>query len=355
MAPGSGGRAHDGVDLDALNSHWRLAIHAAQDALQAVARCEGPLHFPGPELHDHVARLARERGTTARLLDAIAREEHLRLRRELDAPWADRHMLGLDDGIAACVFDLDGVLTGSEAVHSAAWAETFDPPLARRAERTGERFGPYRPFTARDYVEHIHGRPRVEGIHAFLASRGIRLPEGAPNDPPGTETVYGLANRKNDALARHLEREGVTAFEGSLLFLQYAAEAEVPCAVVTASANARAILSRAGLSSLVGPIVDGNAMSARALRRKPAPDTLEAACEALGVPPAHTAAFETTLAGLRAAQGAGIGLVVGVERPGRPDSLAPADLVVRDLAELLDPVLTADGFPARRRVAASRG
>jgi beta-phosphoglucomutase-like phosphatase (HAD superfamily) len=35
-------------------------------------------------------------------------------------------MLGLPDGVRACLFDLDGVLTQTAKVHAAAWKEMFD-------------------------------------------------------------------------------------------------------------------------------------------------------------------------------------------------------------------------------------
>ena len=71
------------------------------------------------------------------------------------------------------------MLTASADLHAAAWREAFDPLLAGRVERTGERFAPFMPFDPRtDYYRHLHARPRLEGVQAFLASRGIRLPEG---------------------------------------------------------------------------------------------------------------------------------------------------------------------------------
>ncbi len=110
--------------------------------------------------------------------------------------------------------------------HAAAWAAALDELLGHRMEAVGERFAPFRPFDPRtDYYRHLRGRPRLDGIHAFLASRGIRLPEGRPNDPPGAETIHGLANRKDEALLERPHREGVHAFTGSLLYLEGLGEA----------------------------------------------------------------------------------------------------------------------------------
>ena len=139
------------------------------------------LRFPKAELHERAGRLAQERKDTARLLDSIAREEHVRLDHALSTPRVTRRMLGLPQEVRACVFDLEGVLAGSSRLHAAAWAETLDEFLSRRVETMGERFAPYRPFDQGvEYERYIQGMPRLQGVHAFLASRGIRLPEEAP-------------------------------------------------------------------------------------------------------------------------------------------------------------------------------
>lgn len=234
------------------------------------------------------------------------------------------------------MFNLDGVLIGSAALHVAAWAETFDEFISARIERTGGQFAPFNPLG--DYPSHIHGKPRLEGVRAFLASRGISLPAGDPGDPPGTETVHGLANRKSAALTRRLDEQGVTAFQGSRRYLEAARDAGVHRAVVSASANTQTILDRAGLADLIEDCVDGNTMLAERLRGRPAPDTLLAACRQLGVEPERAAVFETSPAGVAAARAGGFGLVVGVDRTGRAEVLraAGADLVVTGLTELLE-------------------
>lgn len=330
------------ADLDALSAHWRLVFDAAADALQAAERCGRSLDLPKAELNERAGRLAREREETAQLLDGIARDEHVRLRHRLSAPRATRRMLGLPEDVLGCVFDVEGVLAGSAKIHAAAWAETFDELLLRRFESRGERFGPFRPFDPEiDYYEHIHGKPRLEGVHAFLAVSGIRLPEGHPDDQPGAETVYGLANRKNEALLRRLEREGVAAFAGARQYLEGAREAGLRCAVVSASANTRAILDRAGLAALIDECVDGNTIVAERLRSTPEPDTLLAACRLLDVPPQRAAAYETSLAGVEGGRAADLGFVIAVDRRGRADTLREhgADCVVTDLTVLLDPTI----------------
>ena len=110
----------------------------------------------------------------------------------------------------ACLFDLDGVLTNTAAVHNGAWTEMFDTYLRERAERTGEEFVPFDPKV--DYPKYVDGKPRADGVRDFLASRGIYLPEGTADDTPGAEAVHGLANRKNEALLRRFDGAGVEEF-----------------------------------------------------------------------------------------------------------------------------------------------
>ena len=182
----------------------------------------------------------------------------------------------------------------------------------------------------------ITGRPRLTGVRAFLASRGISLPEGNPDDPPGTDTVYGVANRKNVALQRRLDHEGVSAYAGSRSYLEAARMIGLRTAVVSASVNTAIILERAGLAELIDQRIDGTTIETERLRPKPAPDTLFAACQRLDVEPRRTAAFETTAAGIAAAREADFRLVVGIDRDGTGDTLhaSDTDLFIKDLADL---------------------
>jgi beta-phosphoglucomutase-like phosphatase (HAD superfamily) len=74
--------------------------------------------------------------------------------------------LGLPDAIHGCLFDLDGVLTKTAAVHDAAWKEMFDSYLRERARQTGQQFVPFDPV--RDYDEYVNGKPRADGTRSFL-------------------------------------------------------------------------------------------------------------------------------------------------------------------------------------------
>jgi beta-phosphoglucomutase family hydrolase len=244
--------------------------------------------------------------------------------------------LGLPDGIKACLFDLDGVLTQTAKVHAAAWTQMFDEYLRRRAERAGEEFVAFDPRD--DYDKYVDGKPRYDGVRSFLESRGIELPEGSADDPPTAETVCGLGNRKNELVLKLIEEQGVEPYEGSVRYVQAAVDAGLRRAVVSSSANCRAVLESAGILDRFEEIVDGNTLQERRLNGKPAPDTFLAAAEALSVPAAEAAVFEDALSGVEAGRAGSFGIVVGVDRVGQAEALREhgADVVVEDLAELLD-------------------
>ncbi|MEU9553972.1 HAD family hydrolase [Streptomyces fumanus] len=238
--------------------------------------------------------------------------------------------LGLPETILACLFDLDGVVTKTAVVHAAAWKETFDAFLR---ERDGDGF---RPFTDADYGEYVDGRPRADGVRTFLASRGIELPEGAPDDPPDARTVNGLGNRKNDLLLKKIRTDGVEAYDGTLRYLAAVRAAGLRTAIVSSSANTVDVLRSIDAEHLFDTRIDGVVARERGLPGKPRPDTFLAAARDLGVEPSRAAVFEDALAGMDAGRSGHFGYVVGVDRVGQTDALYAhgADRVVRDLAEL---------------------
>jgi beta-phosphoglucomutase family hydrolase len=244
--------------------------------------------------------------------------------------------IGLPDGIQACLFDLDGVLTQTAKVHAAAWKQMFDGYLRDRAEASGEEF---RPFDARDdYDEYVDGKPRADGVRSFLESRGIELPEGEADDPPDAETVAGLGNRKNKIVLKLIDEHGVDPYEGSVRYVRAAIDAGLRRAVVSSSANCRAVLEAAGIEDLFEEIVDGRVATEEGLAGKPAPDTYLAGARKLGVQPSAAAVYEDALAGVESGRAGDFGYVVGVDRVGQAAALREhgADIVVSDLAELLD-------------------
>jgi beta-phosphoglucomutase family hydrolase len=244
-------------------------------------------------------------------------------------------MFGLPDGVKACLFDMDGVVTQTAVVHAAAWKEMFDEFLRARAKSTGTEFVPFDAHA--EYDAYVDGKPRLDGTRSFLESRGIELPEGKPDDPPGTPTIYGLSNRKNDLVLAKLAQGGVQVYEGTVTYIRSVRDKGIATAIVSSSANTKQILDSAGLADLFDVRVDGLIATERGLRGKPAPDTFLAAATELHLTATQAAVFEDALAGVEAGRAGHFALVVGVDRVGQADGLSKhgADIVVKDLAELL--------------------
>ncbi|TYO95846.1 HAD superfamily hydrolase (TIGR01509 family)/beta-phosphoglucomutase family hydrolase [Geothermobacter ehrlichii] len=235
----------------------------------------------------------------------------------------------------AVLFDLDGVLTATAKIHAICWKRMFDSFLKRWA---AERKMSFEPFdSVRDYHEYVDGRLRYDGVRSFLASRGIELPDGSPDDSPERETVCGLGNRKDAMVGEILASERVDVFEGSIRLVRWLRQQGLATAVVSASKNCPAVLRAAGIEDLFDQRIDGHVASDLGLPGKPAPDTYLKAAELLSVPPAEAVVVEDAISGIEAGRNGGFGLVIGVDRQGDAERLAAAgaDIVVRDLVELL--------------------
>jgi beta-phosphoglucomutase family hydrolase len=244
--------------------------------------------------------------------------------------------LGLPDGVQACLFDLDGVLTQTAKIHAASWKEMFDGYLREWATKHDQPFRPFDPVA--DYDQYVDGKPRYDGVHSFLAARGIEIPEGDESDSAAEKTVHGLGNRKNEIVLRLIREEGVEAYAGSVRYVRAAREAGFRRAVVSSSTNCREVLVAARIEDLFEQRIDGLVAHRDHLQGKPAPDTFLAGAKALGVAPGQAAVFEDALAGVAAGRAGGFACVVGVDRVGQADELRAhgADIVVGDLAELLE-------------------
>jgi alpha,alpha-trehalase len=237
--------------------------------------------------------------------------------------------------IQAVIFDMDGVVTQTATVHAAAWKRLFDDYLERRARREGRAF---RPFDAdEDYRLHVDGKPRHDGVRDFLASRGIALPWGRPQDPSDAETVCGLGNRKNRYFVQEVEQQGVQAFPSTIVLVRALRRAGVRTAVISASRNATRILEAAGARQLFEAQVDGGVAEQMGLAGKPDPAVFLEAARRLRVEPDHAAVVEDALAGVEAGRRGSFALVIGIDRSGRHPSAMRAhgaDVVVSDLAEV---------------------
>lgn len=236
----------------------------------------------------------------------------------------------------AVLFDLDGVLTSTARIHARCWKATFDEFLARRAADKREALQPF--DIDDDYKRHVDGKPRYEGVRSFLASRKISLPDGSPADPPNDDTACGLGNRKDELVKAAIDHGEVEAYSGSVALLRQLRQRGIRTAVVSSSNHCEQVLRAAGIAELFQARVDGLVAAELGLRGKPAPATFLKAAQMLGATPARAVVVEDAMAGVQAGRAGGFGLVIGVDREGNGDALRAhgADVVVADLAELID-------------------
>lgn len=234
----------------------------------------------------------------------------------------------------AVIFDMDGVITQTAAVHSLAWKKMFDEYLHYRENKYRE---PFHEFThAADYLSFVDGRPRYMGVEAFLKSRGINIPFGEPRDEPGKETVCGLGNRKNEFFNKVLEEDGVGVYDSTIKLIEELLRRGVKLGVATSSKNGAPILESAGIAGLFEACVDGVVSARLGLKGKPEPDIFTTASDNLGVKPHRAIVVEDAVSGVQAGRKGNFGLVIGVARENNAQELIRhgADFVVADLSEL---------------------
>ncbi len=234
--------------------------------------------------------------------------------------------------VQAVVFDTDGVIVDSTALHSGAWQEAFDPCLAAAGQP---------PFDATaEYLRWVDGKSRVDGAADLLASRGLRLPLGDPSDRPGTTTVHAVAAGKERAFLRRLAEQPAPVCPGFPPLARVLRARGTVLAAVSSSRHAPKLLERAGVNGMFATLVTGDDAARMHLRSKPSPALFLEACHRLGVAAARSAVVEDALAGVEAGRAGGFRLVIGVDhgtQAGHEADLRThgADLVVRDLRDLV--------------------
>ena len=236
----------------------------------------------------------------------------------------------------AILFDLDGVITRTAAVHAAAWQAMFDEFLQRLTAREGQS-PRFRPFDVRaDYAAYVDGKPRYAGVQSFLESRDIHLPYGDPDDPPTRETVCGLGNLKNEMFLKQIHQTGVKAFPASVRLLHKLRAAGFKTAIVSSSESCQEIIQSVGIEALFDTRVDGRVSAELGLKGKPNPDIFVQAAKNLAVDLQRAVVVEDALSGVEAGRAGGFGLVLGVDRLGQAAALKAhgADVVINDLCEV---------------------
>jgi beta-phosphoglucomutase family hydrolase len=239
------------------------------------------------------------------------------------------------DQFDAVLFDLDGVLTATAKVHAACWKRVFDAFLVERAKAAGKQFEPFR--IDPDYYLHVDGKPRYDGVRDFLSSRGIWLPEGSREDPPGHDTVCALGNGKDELVAEMMESEGVDAYEDAVLLVRRLRQLGIKTGVVSSSRHCARALEAAGIAELFEVRVDGQVIQELGLPGKPAPDSFLEAARRLQTPPHRTAVVEDAISGIKAGRAGHFALVIGVSRKNDAAALmeSGAHVVLTDLRDLM--------------------
>lgn len=234
----------------------------------------------------------------------------------------------------AVIFDLDGVITKTALVHSAAWKKMFDDYLHDRAVTLGETF---KEFThTGDYLPYVDGKPRYKGVQSFLESRGIALPMGDQNDAPGYHSICALGNSKNEAFNEVLERDGVEVYHSTVNLIYELRKNNIRVGVASSSKNCEEVLRKAGILNLFETRVDGVVSAAIGLKGKPEPDIFTVAAKNLGVDVHEAVVVEDAVSGVQAGNKGNFGLVIGIAREENEQELLAngADFVVKDLEEI---------------------
>ncbi|MEM8853932.1 MAG: beta-phosphoglucomutase family hydrolase [Pseudomonadota bacterium] len=218
----------------------------------------------------------------------------------------------------AALFDMDGVITNTAIVHEAAWTDAFAPVLSSAEEP---------PFTHEDYRLHVDGKPRKDGIRAFLLSRNIGFDD---------VLVDTIAKDKNAAFLQRIDERGVAVLPGAVDTLAQFRLAGLKLGLFTASRNAPRVLAKANLAGLFDAVVDGAVATKMGLSGKPQPDVPLACAAQLGVTPARCILFEDAVAGIKAGLAGHFGQVVGISGEADAKVLrdAGAQTIVRSLADV---------------------
>jgi len=230
----------------------------------------------------------------------------------------------------AIIFDLDGVITKTAAVHAIAWKKMFDEYLQERAKISGEEFVEF-DFT-NDYLPYVDGKPRCDGVKDFLVSRNIHLELGTPEDDIEQETVCGLGNRKNKAFNEVLDKDGVQVFESTVELIHQLKNEGIRVGVASSSKNCRPVLQAVNLLDIVETVVDGTDSAKLGLKGKPQPDIFTTAADNLGISYHQAVVVEDASSGVAAGKAGNFGLVLGLARENNTLELYKngADIVVDD-------------------------
>jgi beta-phosphoglucomutase family hydrolase len=234
----------------------------------------------------------------------------------------------------AVIFDLDGVITDTAAIHSSAWKEMFDEYLFRHAEKNKI---PFKAFThEHDYLPYVDGKPRYKGVASFLESRQINISFGNPSESPNEESICGLGNRKNQLFNEFIKGGKVKIFQSTVDFIHELKKHGVRIGVASSSKNCKTVLKATQLLPLFETCVDGIVSAKLGLKGKPEPDIFTTACDNLKAAYNNSVIVEDAVSGVQAGRNGNFGMVIGIAREDNVDELKlnGADIVITDMAEI---------------------
>jgi HAD superfamily hydrolase (TIGR01509 family) len=232
------------------------------------------------------------------------------------------------------LFDLDVVVAQTAELHAAAWKRLFDAVLEQRSADLGD---PFLPFDIEaDYRRYVEGRSGRDGTAAFLRSREIDLPWGAPEDDADVNTIQALSDHKDGYFLQCLQQRGAKADETTIALVRALREQQIRTGVVSCSNNCSVVLEAAGIGQLFDICVDGADITLLELTGKPAPDAFCAAARRLGVEPDRAVFVADAIAGVEVGRSGQFGCIIGLDRRGQSQALreAGADVVVASPAQI---------------------
>ena len=207
------------------------------------------------------------------------------------------------------VFDLDGVLVDTAKYHYLAWkkfAEEFNYDFT---EEENEEF---------------KGVSRKRCLDILLNKVGVKASQD--------QIDQWLIQKNEDYLSYISEMNPSEVLPGVKDFLDTLQLKGIPMAVGSASKNAVPILEKVELLSYFTDIIDGNKVS----KAKPDPEVFVLAAKALHVKAEDTIVFEDAIAGIQAANAAGM-LSIGV---GDQNVLCEADYNIENFNDITNEFLT---------------
>ena len=184
----------------------------------------------------------------------------------------------------AFIFDLDGVIVDTAKYHFLAWQKL--------AQQLGIEFTP-------EHNEHLKGVSRVRSLEIILELGKIQASD--------EEKEQWLIQKNEDYLSYLVTMDESEILPGVLPVLHFLKDNNQKIALGSASKNARPILEKTGILPLFDAIVDGNDVS----NAKPDPEVFLQAAKKLGVTNENAIVFEDSVAGIQAANIAGM-ISVGI-------------------------------------------